>query len=469
MMNKAKRHSGSQKRILVIDDEAVMRKALSRYLEGEGYQVVLASDGKEGLARYNDGGIDLTLVDLIMPEVSGHDVVRAMRKKDPEALAIIMTAYGTIPSAVAAIRSGAYHYVTKPFELDEIGVLIRKALDYRQVREENIELRRKLEQRDHFDKFIGQSPQIRQVLNLVERVAETDSTVLILGESGTGKELIAKAIHEQSARCDEPLVTVNCAAMPEGLLESEFFGHVKGAFTGATCTREGKFAQADGGTIFLDEIADMSPKLQVKILRVLQEKHFEPVGSNEVKEVDVRIITATNRNLEQMVQEGSFREDLYYRLNVIPIEIPPLRKRRSDIPLLIDYFLERFSDQNKMEKIEMMPETKKCLLDYSWPGNVRELENMMERLVVLNHTGTITVEDLPPMIWEAEDAMPANRFKIPDNGLSFKEIIDNFERDLIRSALDKTNWNKNQAAHLLRLNRTTLIEKIKKQGIEKGE
>ncbi len=456
-------------RILVIDDEEVIRKALSRYLEAEGYEVLLARDGKEGLARFSEGGVDLALVDLMMPEVSGHDVVKAMRKQAPDALAIIMTAYGTIPSAVDAIRSGAYHYVTKPFELDEIGTLIKKALDYRRVMEENVELKRKLEQRDHFDKFVGQSSQIRQVFDIVSKVAETDSTVLILGESGTGKELVARSIHEQSARRKKPLIAINCAAMPEGLLESEFFGHVKGAFTGAASNREGKFSQADGGTIFLDEIADMSPKLQVKLLRVLQERHFEPVGSNEVKEVDVRVIAATNKNLEKMVQDGSFREDLYYRLNVIPIEIPPLRERKSDIPLLMQYFLERFSSQNGVEKIATDSEVKKCLLDYSWPGNVRELENMMERLVVLNHSGNITMEDLPPTLWSGMVMNTVPQMDIPDDGVSFKDLVNNYERDLIVSALNKTEWNKNQAANLLGLNRTTLIEKIKKQGIVRSE
>jgi DNA-binding NtrC family response regulator len=469
MTKRKTKHPGEQGRLLVVDDEAVIRKALSIYLEREGYEVVLASDGKEGLARFSEGGIDLSLIDLMMPEVSGHDVVKAMRKKDPDALAIIMTAYGTIPSAVDAIRSGAYYYVTKPFELDEIGTLVRKALEYRRVVEENVELRRKLEQRERFDKFIGQSPQIRQVFKVIEKVAETDSTVLLLGESGTGKELVARAIHEQSSRRDKSLVAVNCAAMPEGLLESEFFGHVRGAFTGAAANRDGKFAQADGGTIFLDEIADMSSKLQVKILRVLQERHFEPVGSNEVREVDVRVIAATNRNLEQLVEEGKFREDLYYRLNVIPIEVPPLRKRRSDIPLLMDYFLKRISGQNNVELVEVSPEVKKCLLDYSWPGNVRELENMMERLIVLNRGGMIVAEDLPPTFRDGDASASVFNVEIPDSGVSFKELVGTYERDLIRSALNKTSWNKNRAANLLGLNRTTLIEKIKKQGIDKSE
>ncbi len=454
-------------RILVIDDEDVIRKALVRYLEQEGYEVVHAKDGKEGLARFGEGGIDLTLVDLMMPEVSGHDVVKAIKKRDPDAVAIIMTAYGTIPSAVDAMRVGAYHYITKPFELDEIGTIVKKAIDYRSVFQENVELKRKLEQRDQFDKFIGQSAPIRQIFNIISKVAETDSTVLILGESGTGKELVARAIHEQSDRRNKSMVAVNCAAMPEGLLESEFFGHVRGAFTGANSNRDGRFAQADGGTIFLDEVADMSPGLQVKLLRVLQERRFEPVGGNQPREIDVRVIAATNRSLEEKVQEGTFREDLFYRLNVIPIELPALRERRSDIPLLMDYFLSRFGKQNGVEGIAVDSEAKKKLLDYSWPGNVRELENMMERLVVLNHDGKITIDDLPPILGNGGSMNIQNSFDIPDDGVSFKDLVSRFESDLIRTALDKTEWNKNRAANLLGLNRTTLIEKIKKQGIEK--
>jgi DNA-binding NtrC family response regulator len=456
-------------RILVIDDEAVIRKALKRYLEAEGYEVVTASDGREGLARYQEGGIDLALVDLMMPKLSGRDVVQKICQQDPDALAIIMTAYGTIPSAVDAIRAGAYHYVTKPFELDDIGSLLRKALEFRQLKRENLQLRQKLEQRKRFDQFVGQSAQVRNVFDIVSKVAETDSTVLILGESGTGKELVACAIHEQSERRDGPMVTVNCAAMPEGLLESEFFGHVKGSFTGATMNREGRFAQADGGTIFLDEIADMSPKLQVKVLRVIQERRFQPVGSNLVNEVDVRIIAATNRNLAKMVQEGSFREDLYYRLNVIPIEVPPLRERESDIPMLIRHFLEKFGAENGVKTPTLDPEVQKRLLAYSWPGNVRELENMMERLVVLCQNGRIGVDDLPSSLTNAEGAGLVRRLEIPDEGLSFKDVVGTFEKDLLLSALNKTNWNKNRAASLLKLNRTTLIEKIKKQGLERHE
>ncbi len=463
--NQARQSKGC---ILVVDDEEIVRKALQRFLKQEGYDVILAHDGKKGLARFHEGGVDLALVDLMMPEVSGKDVVAAMKKQDPDAIAIIMTAFGTISSAVEAIRAGAYHFVTKPFELDDLQTIIEKALELPHLKRENIELKKKLAGRSHLEQLVGQSRQMQSVFELISKVAEADSTVLILGESGTGKELIANAVHEQSVRHKNLLVTVNCAAMPEGLLESEFFGHVKGAFTGAVGNREGRFAQADEGTIFLDEIADMSPKLQVKILRVLQERRFEPVGSNQVREVNVRIIAATNRNLEKMVQEGTFREDLYYRLHVIPIEVPPLRKRVSDIPLLIQYFLEKFSAQNNMSVPEISTEAKKRLIEYPWPGNVRELENMVERLMVLNPNGHIDINDLPSSLLGDTSPTASTALEIPEDGLSFKEVVGRFERDLLLTALKKTEWNKNQAANLLHMNRTTLIEKIKKQGIERS-
>jgi len=469
MARRSTKKNAKPPRILVIDDEAVLRKALTRYFEEEGYQVETADNGKSGLERYQQGGIDLALVDLMMPQMSGRDVVKAICEQDPDAMAIIMTAYGTIPSAVDAIRVGAYHYITKPFELDDIGALVKKALEFRQLKLENVELRKKLEQHNRFEKFIGQSPQIRHVFDVISKVAETDSTVLIFGESGTGKELIARAIHEQSGRADGPMVTVNCAAMPEGLLESEFFGHVRGAFTGATMTRAGRFAQADGGTIFLDEIADMSPKLQVKVLRVIQERRFQPVGSNEVVEVDVRIIAATNRDLSKMVQEGRFREDLYYRLHVIPIEVPPLRERETDIALFLQHFLEKYSQENGVSVPHLASEAQQRLLEYSWPGNVRELENMMERLVVLSKNSEISLEDLPANLVNSNGASAGRLVAIPDEGISFKDVVGRFEKDLLVCALKKTNWNKNQAANLLRLNRTTLIEKIKKQRLERHD
>lgn len=454
--------------ILVIDDEESIRKALARFLKSEGYEVFVASNGIEGLKLFGEHEVDLSLVDLMMPEKSGKEIVTAMRKKNPDAIVIIMTAYGTIQAAVEAIRSGAYHFITKPFELDDLRAIVEKALAMRQLQKENEQLKKKLGQRSSRLAIVGKSPQMQQVFDLIEKVAASDSTVLVLGESGTGKELIANAIHEQSARRKKALVTVNCAAMPEGLLESEFFGHVKGAFTSAVSDREGRFAQADGGTIFLDEIADMSPKLQVKILRVLQERRFEPVGSSKVREVDVRIIAATNRNLEKMVQEGTFREDLYYRLHVIPVEVPPLRERISDIPPLLTHFLKRFSVLNDIVIPELTDAVRRRLVEYSWPGNVRELENMVERLVVLCKNGTIDADDLPALQAGESSSALGSTLQIPDNGVSFKDVVGRFERGLLLTALEKTGWNKNQAAHLLKMNRTTLIEKIKKQRLERA-
>lgn len=452
--------------VLVVDDEVAIRRALERFLTGLGYQVWGVGNAEDAIKIVDKELVDLALVDLVMPQIDGVELIRRIKVINPNIVAIVMTAYGTITSAVEAMKAGAYHYLTKPFELEDIASLVATALEHQHLKEENWYLKQQLKSKYKFDNIIGDNENMQQIFSLIEKVADTDSTILILGESGTGKELVAKAIHYNSRRENKPLITVNCGAIPEELLESELFGHVKGAFTGAHMTKPGRFDAADGGTIFLDEIGDMSSKLQVKILRVLQERKFEPVGSSKTHEVDVRIITATNQELEQAVKAGRFREDLYYRLNVIPIRVPPLRERRSDIPLLIHHFLGRFNKENEKRAEGISDEAMAILEDYDWPGNVRELENLMERLVVLKESGKIGVEDLPPQIKGGAQKFESGPVFIPLDGVSFKEAVGGFEQQLIEQALEKTGGNRNKAAALLQLNRTTLVEKIKKLGIE---
>ncbi len=461
-------------RILIVDDEVAIRKALERFLAGLKYSVHTASDGEEALGVLKNETIDLALVDLVMPKMDGVELIRRMKREQPDIVPIVLTGFGTITSAVDAMKAGAYHYLTKPFELDDIAALIGTALEHKQLKVENRLLKTQLRDKYRFENIVGHSDEMAAVFDLVEKVADTDSTVLITGESGTGKELIARAIHYNSARRDKPLVVVNCAAIPEELLESELFGHVKGAFTGAVATHAGRFDSADNGTIFLDEIGDMTLKLQVKVLRVLQEQRFEPVGSTSTHQVDVRIIAATNQDLEKAVHDKRFREDLYYRLNVIPIHVPPLRERRSDIPLLLKHFIDKFSAESGKEPPNITQEALDGLMGYTWPGNVRELENLIERLIVLKKDDMIGVKDLPPKVAGAEAQAPGapaegGLVDIPDAGISFKKAVDDFESKLIIGALRKTGGNKNKAASLLHLNRTTLVEKIKKKGLSLGE
>jgi len=461
-------------RILIVDDEVAIRKALERFLAGLKYTVHTAQDGEEALDVLKSETIDLALVDLVMPRMDGVELIRRMKREQPEIVPIVLTGFGTITSAVEAMRAGAYHYLTKPFELDDIAALIGTALEHKQLKAENRLLKHQLRDKYRFENIIGQSDEMAAVFDLVEKVADTDSTVLITGESGTGKELIARAIHYNSPRRDKPLVIVNCAAIPEELLESELFGHVKGAFTGAVATHSGRFDAADKGTIFLDEIGDMTLKLQVKVLRVLQEQRFEPVGSTSTHEVDVRIIAATNQDLEKAVRDRRFREDLYYRLNVIPIHVPPLRERRSDIPLLLKHFIDKFSAESGKPAPNVTQEALDKLMSYAWPGNVRELENLMERLIVLKKDELIDLKDIPTKVAGAAAAVQGVQaeggdFDIPEAGISFKKAVDDFESKLIVGALRKTGGNKNKAASLLNLNRTTLVEKIKKKGLSVQE
>ena len=454
--------------VLVVDDEELYRKSLERILTRVGHEVSEARNATEALTAVAERPVDLVLADIRMPGLNGLELVRQIHDINPDLPCIVVTGFGSPENSVDALRAGAYWYLEKPFDqsnLDVVRRLVDQAIEHGRLKAENRILHSQLRSRYRFDNVIGSSGALRSVLDIVSKVAEADSTVLVTGESGTGKELIARAIHYNSRRAERSLVTVNCGAIPEELLESELFGHVRGAFTNAVAHREGRFSLADGGTIFLDEIGDMSPNLQVKLLRVLQERTFEPVGSSKTLRVDVRVIAATNQQLEAAIRDGRFREDLYYRLNVIPIEVPPLRKRREDIPLLAQHFLDvlRHERDTKIESISDEAMARLCA--YDWPGNVRELENLIERLTILRGEGEIGVEDLPESLREPGVSNPAAP-SIPDAGLAFREVVDDFEAKLILQALEQTGWNKNRAAQLLGLNRTTLIEKIKKKGLQ---
>jgi DNA-binding NtrC family response regulator len=413
--------------------------------------------------------LDLVLCDVKMPGVNGIELVRQIKDYDADLPCIVMTGYGTPENSVEALRAGAFWYLEKPFEqgnLDAVRRLVEQAIEHGRLKTENRQLQNQLRMRYRFENIVGHSPGLRQVLEMVEKIADSDSTILIRGESGTGKELIARAIHFNSARSDRMMVTVNCGAIPEELLESELFGHLRGAFTSAIAHREGRFALANGGTIFLDEIGDMSRTLQVKLLRVLQDRTFEPVGSSKTVKVDVRVVAATHQDLEEAMARGRFREDLFYRLNVIPIEVPPLRERREDIPLLVHHFLD-VVNQEKGKQIEgLRPDAMELLVDWHWPGNVRELENVMERMVLLKGEGELGIEDLPEAVRDHRDAPRARAPRIPSSGIAYNELVGDFETDLILQALEQTGWNKNRAAQLLGLNRTTLLEKIKKKNLE---
>jgi DNA-binding NtrC family response regulator len=456
--------------ILVVDDEELYRRALERILVRVGHSVVSARDATQALAIVGEQPVDLVLADIQMPGINGLELIRQIHELAPDLPCIVITGYGSAEQSVEALRAGAFWYLEKPFDqghLDVVRRLVEQAIELGRLRAENRILQSQLRSRYRFENIVGNSPALRGVLDVVGKVAETDSTVLITGESGTGKELIARAIHYNSPRSERVFVTVNCGAIPEELLESELFGHVRGAFTNAVAHREGRFSVADGGTIFLDEIGDMSPNLQVKLLRVLQDRTFEPVGSSKTLAVDVRVLAATNQDLEEAIRERRFREDLFYRLNVIPIEVPPLRERAEDIPLLVHHFLD-VANQEKNKKVEGIGRAAMELLcAYDWPGNVRELENLMERLVVLCGEGEIRPEDLPPAFHRREPS-GVSVPQLPASGLSFRNVVDDFETDLILQALEQTHWNKNKAARLLGLNRTTLLEKIKKKGLEQG-
>ncbi|MGE3974307.1 MAG: sigma-54-dependent transcriptional regulator [Bdellovibrionales bacterium] len=457
----------SQK-VLIVDDESTLRTALFRVFERKGFQVVTAATCAEAVKlTAMDQPVDLALIDLKLPDGDGIELMTALKKQFPEMVAIVFSGFATIESAVQATQKGAFHFITKPFNMDELLGLADRALSHKTLQQENSFLKTQLHQKYRFENIIGKSPEITQVLELIEKVSSTDSTVLITGESGTGKELVARAIHYNSSRAEKMMVPVNCGAIPGELLESEIFGHVKGAFTGAIANRLGRFEAAHNGTIFLDEIGELSPTLQVKLLRVIQERRFEAVGSAKTIEVDVRIIAATNVDLERAAADGRFREDLYYRLNVIPIHIPALRERKSDIPYLIHHFMNHFNQSKGRNLAGFSPEAMDLLMNYSWPGNVRELENLLERLSILKATGIVEARDLPERYRQSnsQNMNDVAAKALPNDGIDFNTAVDNYENALILQALEKTGWNRNRAAQLLRLNRTTLVEKIKKKGL----
>ena len=453
-------------KVLVVDDEIKIREQFSEVLQGEGFNVETAENGQIAIEKIDEGFFDVALIDLNMPRVDGMAVLKHMVENAPDSVGIILTGYASIRNAVEAMKLGAYDYLAKPVKMEEVIMVIRRALELRDLRRENFSLKRQLKKKYQFSNFIGDSPQMQKVFRIIEKVADTDSTVLILGESGTGKELVARAIHYHSYRRDKSLIPVNCGAIPAELLESELFGHEKGAFTNAIRTRIGRFELAHGGTIFLDEVAEMSPHLQVKLLRVLQEQEFERLGATKTIKCDVRILAATNKVLEKAVESGSFREDLYYRLKVIPIQLPPLRDRRGDISLLIHHFLAETSSAKKKKIGGISKDVIKAMEQYEWPGNVRELENVIERMIILCEGDYLGMEDLPEKIGSRPAPIQTIRGAIPDGGLSLNHAVNEYEKQLIINALQKAGWVKNRAAKLLKMNRTTLVEKIKKQGIE---
>jgi len=451
-----------QTKILIVDDELVIRESLSDWLCESGYYVEAVENGSKALEKVREIKWDILLVDLKMQGMDGIEVLTEVRKISKDIPIIIITGYPTVDTAVEAMKEGAYDYIIKPFNPEEIDLIIRNIIAHQKLVKENIFLRKELKQRYQFKDIIGKSRVMQDVLALVKTVAVSNSTVLIRGESGTGKEIIARAIHSSSPRDGMPFIAVNCAALPETLLETELFGHEKGAFTGAVSQRKGKFELADKGTIFLDEIGDMTQKTQAHLLRVIEEKEFCRIGGTKPVKVDVRIISATNKNLEQMIEDGSFREDLYYRLNVVSIEAPPLRKRKEDIPLFVEHFLKKYSIENKKDISFIDEDALALLIQHDWQGNVRELENAIERAVVITKKDFISSDELPALI-KKKNTNIAKTHDIENANLSLNEI----EKEHILHILEIVEWNIKKAAGILKIDRTTLYNKMKKYGIER--
>jgi len=455
-------------RILVVEDDGSMRQFLSILLSREGHEVILADSGEEGLRRLEEQEFDLVLTDLRLGEVDGLQVLARARRLARETQVVVLTAFATTETAVSAMKAGAYDYVMKPFRVDALQEVIKKALEKRELLLENQALRRQIDRRYGVGNLIGNSPAIRKVYDLIEKVARTRSNVLVAGESGTGKELVAKAIHYNSPRGDQPLVTLNCGAIPESLIESELFGHVRGSFTGAFANKRGFFEEADNSTLFLDEIGELSLALQVKLLRVLQERKIKPVGGIKEKEVDVRLICATNRDLEEEVRQGRFREDLYYRINVIGIQIPPLRERLEDVPALAVHFIDRFARENGRPPLEITPRVLSALGRYGYPGNVRELENILERAVALSSEGVIDLELLPEAVVSstAVSGQCLQSLEIPDEGIDLEAIVGELEQDLLLKALRRARGVRKEAARLLGITFRSIRYRLDKYGID---
>jgi len=449
------------KHLLLVDDEAPLRAAVAEQLGDRGYHVEQADSGEAALARLADFAFDIVVCDLRLPGVDGTAVVEAAVARYPDIVAIVVTGYGTVKDAVEAIKRGASDFVNKPFQIDELLHVLESALEQRRLKSENAYLRAQLEERYRFEGIVGKSRAMARLFQLLETVAGTNSTLLITGETGTGKEVIARAIHHNSPRRMHRFVALNCSAIPETLLEAELFGHVRGAFTGAVGNRQGRLEQAHKGTLFLDEVGTMSQALQMKLLRVLQEREFERVGDSHTTKVDVRIIAATNSDLHRLVANGEFREDLFYRLNVISVDLPPLRDRKEDIPLLVRHFLGKFSPDGAA--ITVSQDAMRRLMAFEWPGNVRQLEHAIERAVAFSAGRTqIDSGDLPPEIHRVEEPAFASEVSLPENGLDLDLFVAGIERELIHRSLERTGGNKGQAARLLNIKRTTLVEKIKR-------
>jgi len=456
------------KHLLLVDDEAALRQAIAERLADHGFVVEQASNGEDALARLADFAYDIIITDLRLPGVDGRAVLQAALDRYPEIIAIIITGFGTVKDAVNAIKQGAADFITKPFQFDALLHVVNSAFEQRRLRSENAYLRSQLEARYRIDGLIGRSRVMRDLFQLLETVAATSSTVLITGETGTGKELAARAIHHNSPRRNNRFVAINCSAIPETLLEAELFGHARGAFTGAIGTRQGRLEQAHKGTLFLDEVGTMSPALQAKLLRVLQEREFERVGDAHTIKIDVRIIAATHSDLAKMVAESTFREDLFYRLNVIPVQLPALRERREDVPLLVQHFLQKLgAEQVPPRSVTMSQDALRRLMAYAWPGNVRQLENVVERALAFSHGRTqIDVHDLGPEIQNLPANPEGTTTWFPDEGIDLERYMEGVELTLIKRSLERTQGNKVQAARLLNLKRTTLIEKLKR--LERG-
>jgi DNA-binding NtrC family response regulator len=465
--------------VLLVEDEAPLRQAIAEQLTDRGYHVEQAESGEIAVARLADFAFDIILTDLRLPGIDGSAVVDAAVARYPDIIAIVITGYGTVKDAVEAIKRGAHDFVSKPFQIDELLHVLDSSLEQRRLRSENEYLRSQLEERYRFHEgIVGKSRTMARLFQLLETVAATNSTILVTGETGSGKELVARAIHQHSPRHMHRFVAVNCSAIPETLLEAELFGHVRGAFTGAVGTRQGRFELAHRGTLLLDEVGTMSAALQMKLLRVLQEREFERIGDTHTTKVDVRVIAATHSDLRRMVADGQFREDLFYRLNVIPVQIPPLRDRKEDIPSLVQHFLQKFAPlappqdggsaqasvaQPSRPALTVSQEAMRRLMSYHWPGNVRQLENAIERAVAFSAGRThIDVVDLPAEVQAVQEVAVPAAFGLPEEGLDLGTFIGNIERDLIQLSLQRTGGNKGQAAKLLNLNRTTLVEKLKR-------
>lgn len=457
-------------RVLVVDDEPSMREFLEIMLSQDGYEVSAASTGEEGIRMFRESEPDVIITDVKMPGMSGLDLIREVHGVNQNLPIIAITAYASAGDALRAVREGAYDYLSKPFQVEDLRIVIRNALETKRLRRENTDLRRNLDERSRFREIIGKSTEMIEIFDLIARVAPTKASVLIVGESGTGKELIAKAIHRGSPRADRPFVIINCSAIPEPLLESEMFGHVKGSFTGAVSHKQGLVEAAHTGTLFLDEVGELPLSIQAKLLRFLQEREFRRVGSTEDKRIDVRVIAATNKKLDLEVERGAFRQDLYYRLNVIRVRLPPLRERDEDIPALTEHFLKKFSTEQGKPIMKVSSLAMRVLCNYTYPGNVRELENIIERGVTLEQTDQLTADNLPPKLVEVSGSVSfADEMDIPPNGIDLNRAMENMERKLIVRAMEMTGGNRSRAARLLGISFRSLRYRLLKLGMDQED